>query len=76
VLVRKDLEIGLESQDVSCTGRVGGATKKVMEGFLGSALRQAPESARLVKSKLLDLEWEYFIDPFREAFFLGKREGK
>jgi hypothetical protein len=71
VLVCKDLEIGLESQDVGRMGRVD-ATEKVFVGFLGSALRRAPGGARLVKLKLLDLEWEDLIDPFREALFLGE----
>jgi hypothetical protein len=73
VLVRKkDLEIGLESQDVCHIMGWAGATEKVMVGFLGSALQRAPGGARLVKLKLLDLEWEDLIDPFREAFFLGE----
>jgi hypothetical protein len=69
--VCKDLQVGLESQQMSGTSGMK-TTEKVMVGFVGTTLRGTATSAGLLESKLLNLERENFVDPFRETFLLCK----
>jgi hypothetical protein len=75
MFVCKNLQVGLESQEMGGTGWTR-ATEKVMVCFIGTALRGTTACTRLVKSKLLNLKRKNFVDPFGESFLLCKGEGE
>ena len=71
----EDFQIRLECHQMYSTSGMW-AAEKVMIGLVRTALRGTAATAGLLESELLDLQREYFIDPFRETFLFCEQEGE